>query len=109
MTAAAPIRHPAPAFELRLEWPGQCWVWACSDRAWPRAFQALYWSADGEDVTFANGYPDGWFAFRTRGPRPPWSAFIDQRDTGDERVEDDGFITVYTGPSEGYAQTGARP
>ena len=109
MTAPAPIRHPAPPFELRLEWPGQCWVWACSDRAWPRAFQALYWSADGEDVTFANGYPDGWFAFRTRGPRPPWPTFIDQRDPGDERVEDDGFITVWRGPSEGFTQTGARP
>ena len=100
MTAPAPIRHPAPPFELRLEWPGQCWVWACSDRAWPRAFQALYWSA--------TGYPDGWFAIRTRGPRPPWPTFIDQRDPGDERVEDDGFITVHTGPSEGYSAPGTR-
>jgi hypothetical protein len=102
----APIRHPAPAGELRLEWPGKCWVWACSDRAWPRAFQALYWAADGEDVTFANGYPDAWYAVRTRGPLPPWPEYINQRDPGDE-TEADGFIT-YTGPSEGFTAEGAR-
>jgi len=104
---SAPIRHPAPTGELRLEYPGQCWVWACSDREWPRAFQALYWSVDGEDVTFANGYPHGWFAFRTRGPNPPWPHFLSQRDPGDETPEADGWIT-YTGPSEGFDRMGAR-
>ena len=109
MTAPAPIRHPAPPFELRLEWPGQCWVWAVS-RDWPRDFGGLFRSAYNKDVaSISISRRAGWYIVRTRGPRPPWPAFIDQRDPGDERVEDDGFITVYTGPSEGYAQTGARP
>ena len=103
-----PMRHPAPARELRLEWPGKCWVWACYCHYYPQAFYDLYWSAEIEDVTFANGYPSGWSAVRTRGPRPPWPTFIDQRDPGDERVEDDGFVTVYTGPSEGYSAQGTR-
>ena len=106
MTAPAPIRHHAPAGEIRLEHPGQCWVWACSDdvmAGWPPAFHALYWSSDGENVTYANGYPSGWYAVRTRGIKPPWPTFIDQQDPGDDTpaIEADGFITC-TGPSEGF-------
>ena len=108
MTAPAPIRHPAPAGEIRLEYPGKCWVWASSDEAWSLAFEAAYWDAKDEDTTFANFYPFPWYAVRTRGPRPPWPTFIDQRDPGDERVEDDGFITVHSGPSEGYSAQGTR-
>ena len=108
MTAPAPIRHPAPADELRLEWPGQCWVWALIGG----------WHADAHSDAGKSVHPNDYVAIkvrgrwidvlRTRGPRPPWPTFIDQRDPGDERVEDDGFVTVYTGPSEGYSAQGAR-
>ena len=101
MTAPAPIRHPAPAGELRLEWPGKCWVWAWSaKRGWSAEFLALYRKAWGWDINYVYGGPGGWWAIRTRGPRPPWPTFINQRDPGDE-IEADGFIT-YTGPSEGF-------
>jgi hypothetical protein len=100
-----PHRYLSPPGEIRFKL-GNSWVWACSDREWPRAFQSLYWFVEGEDVTFANGYPHGWFALRTRGIKPPWPTFIDQQDPGDE-IEQDGFIT-YSGPSEGFTQQGAQ-
>ena len=91
MTAPAPIRHPAPACELRLQWPGKCWVWA----------QHKAHETD-QHCTILEGelrHMSGWWVLRTRGPRPPWPEYIDQRETPEP--ESDAFIT-YTGPSEGF-------
>lgn len=82
MTAihSVPVRHPAPAGEVRLEYPGKCWVWACSDAAWSFAFEGAAFdaSSDGRILDC------GWYVIRTRGPNPPWPHFLSQRDPQDE-------------------------
>ena len=79
MTAPAPIRHPAPAGELRLEWPGKCWVWFWSGYGMPPSAFRVAWSLAHSRNCYTNlSLPEfvRRLFIRARGPRPPWPEHI---------------------------------